>query len=143
MYIKQLSIFLENRPGRMLEVSRALSEEGINILSLCVADTSDYGLLRAVVSNQERALEILKGKGFSALMTEVLAVKLERKVGELERLLEILNTGAVNVEYLYIVNTPAASLVLKVSEPEKAAAAMKAAGVELAGEEIYRLDSVG
>ena len=143
MYIKQLSIFLENRLGRMLEVSRALSEEGINILSLCVADTSDYGLLRAVVSNPERALEILKGKGFSALMTEVLAVKLERKVGELERLLEILNTGAVNVEYLYIVNTPAASLVLKVSEPEKAAAAMKAAGVELAGEEIYRLDSVG
>ena len=143
MYIKQLSIFLENRPGRMLEVSRALSEEGINILSLCVADTIDYGLLRAVVSNPERALEILKGKGFSALMTEVLAVKLERKVGELERLLEILNTGAVNVEYLYIVNTPAASLVLKVSEPERAAAAMKAAGVELAGEEIYRLDSVG
>ena len=143
MYIKQLSIFLENRPGRMLEVSRALSEEGINILSLCVADTSDYGLLRAVVSNPERALEILKGKGFSALMTEVLAVKLERKVGELERLLEILNTGAVNVEYLYIVNTPAASLVLKVSEPERAAAAMKAAGVELVGEEIYRLDSVG
>ncbi len=143
MYIKQLSIFLENRLGRMLEVSRALSEEGINILSLCVADTSDYGLLRAVVSNPERALEILKGKGFSALMTEVLAVKLERKVGELERLLEILNTGAVNVEYLYIVNTPAASLVLKVSEPERAAAAMKAAGVELAGEEIYRLDSVG
>ena len=143
MYIKQLSFFLENRLGRMLEVSRALSEEGINILSLCVADTSDYGLLRAVVSNPERALEILKGKGFSALMTEVLAVKLERKVGELERLLEILNTGAVNVEYLYIVNTPAASLVLKVSEPERAAAAMKAAGVELAGEEIYRLDSVG
>ena len=143
MYIKQLSIFLENRPGRMLEVSRALSEEGINILSLCVADTSDYGLPGAVVSNPEMALEILKGKGFSALMTEVLAVKLERKVGELERLLEILNTGAVNVEYLYIVNTPAASLVLKVSEPERAAAAMKAAGVELAGEEIYRLDSVG
>ena len=143
MYIKQLSIFLENRPGRMLEVSRALSEEGINILSLCVADTSDYGLLRAVVSNPDKALGILKAKGFSALMTEVLAVKLERKVGELERLLEILNAGAVNVEYLYIVNTPAASLVLKVSEPEKAAAAMKAAGVELAGEEIYRLDSVG
>ena len=143
MYIKQLSIFLENRLGRMLEVSRALSEEGINILSLCVADTSDYGLLRAVVSNPERALEILKGKGFSALMTEVLAVKLERKVGELERLLEILNTGAVNVEYLYIVNTPAASLVLKVSGPERAAAAMKAAGVELAGGEIYRLGSVG
>ena len=59
MYIKQLSIFLENRLGRMLEVSRALSEEGINILSLCVADTSNYGLLRAVVSNPGRALEIL------------------------------------------------------------------------------------
>ncbi len=141
MYVKQLSIFLENQYGRMLEVSRALSEEGINILSLCVADTSDYGLLRAVVSQPERALEILKAKGFSALMTEVLAVKLERKVGELERLLEILTEAAINVEYLYIVNTPAASLVIKASDPQKAAAALKAAGIQLAGEEIYRLDS--
>lgn len=140
MYIRQVSIFLENRYGRMREVSQALSEEGINMVAFCMADTSDYGLLRTVVSEPERAVEVLKEKGFSAVTTEVLAVKLERKVGELERFLEILSDSAINVEYIYIVNTPVASLVFKPSDLKKAAEAITAAGICLVGEEIYSVD---
>ena len=80
MFIKQLSVFIENREGRLGEVLTALKDSNINIVSLSLADTSDYGMLRMVTCNPEEAKKVLKEKGFSAKLTDVIAVKLEHKV---------------------------------------------------------------
>ena len=87
MYLNQLSVFIENRDGRLEQVLEALKEENINIISLSLADSSDYGLLRMIVSNPEKGKEVLKAKGFSAMLTSVLGVKLSHQVGQLQTLL--------------------------------------------------------
>ena len=80
MYVKQLSVFIENREGRLFDVLETLKEGNINIVSLALADTSDYGLLRLIVSDSAKAKQVLRDKGFSAMLTEVLAVKLPHNV---------------------------------------------------------------
>ena len=87
MFVKQLTIFLENRAGSLEEVTAALKNHNVNILSLSLADTSEYGLLRLIVSDPELGRDVLKENGFSAMLTEVIAVKLENKVGMLQQLL--------------------------------------------------------
>ena len=77
MFVKQLSVFIENREGRLEQVTEVLKEENINILSLSMADTTEYGMLRMIVSDPEKARNGLREKGFSAMLTDVLAVKLE------------------------------------------------------------------
>lgn len=129
--MKQLSIFLENRAGRLEEVLRVLTEENINILSLSMADTSEYGMLRLLVSDPEKGRAALKERGFSATLTDVLALKMEHKVGELHRVLRILCEAGVNIEYMYALctETDEAAMALKVSDLEMAEALMKDAGV--------------
>ena len=87
MFINQVSVFIENRTGRLDEVLESLKEADINIISLSLADSSEYGLLRMIVSEPERAKEVLKAKDFSAMLTPVLGVKLSHKVGQLQVLL--------------------------------------------------------
>ena len=89
MFIKQLSVFIENREGRLEEVLKTLKEKDVNIVSLSLADSSDYGMLRMVVANPEGALSALKESGFSAMLTDVLAVKLDHKAGQLQEVLDI------------------------------------------------------
>ncbi len=129
--MKQLSIFLENRAGRLEEVLRVLAEEHINILSLSMADTSEYGMLRLLVSDPEKGREALKTKGFSATLTDVLALKMDHKVGELHRVLRILCDAGVNIEYMYALctETDEAAMALKVSDLERAGKLMSEAGV--------------
>lgn len=129
--MKQLSIFLENRAGRLEEVLRVLTEENINILSLSMADTSEYGMLRLLVSDPEKGRAALKARGFSATLTDVLALKMEHKVGELHRVLRILCEAGVNIEYMYALctETDEAAMALKVSDLGLAEALMKDAGV--------------
>lgn len=129
--MKQLSIFLENRAGRLEEVLRVLAEEHINILSLSMADTSEYGMLRLLVSDPEKGRAALKTKGFSATLTDVLALKMDHKVGELHRVLRILCEADVNIEYMYALctETDEAAMALKVSDLEKAGKLMSEAGV--------------
>lgn len=129
--MKQLSIFLENRAGRLEEVLRVLAEEHINILSLSMADTSEYGMLRLLVSDPEKGRAALKTKGFSATLTDVLALKMDHKVGELHRVLRILCDAGVNIEYMYALctETDEAAMALKVSDLEKAGKLMSEAGV--------------
>lgn len=140
MYIKQLSVFVENRTGMLQDVAEVLSAHGINIVSLSMADTSEFGLLRILVSDPEKACVVLREANFSAVLTDVIAVKFPSRVGMLERFLKILSNAQINVEYMYIVNTEGASMVVKASDPEKAVAAIKEAGIDLAGEEVYHLD---
>jgi hypothetical protein len=101
MSVKQISVFLENKKGRLAEVTKTLSHEKINIRALSLADTADFGVLRIIVDNPDRSLTVLKSHGFVAQVTEVIAVEVEDKPGGLARILEVLDQDNVNVEYMY------------------------------------------
>jgi hypothetical protein len=101
MIIKQLSVFLENRSGRLTEVTAALASENINITAQCVADTSDFGVLRMVVSDPERARTVLSARGFSVSLTEVLCLTTPNVPGALHRALEILSNCGISIDYMY------------------------------------------
>ncbi len=133
MFIKQLSVFIENREGRLEQVLDTLKEENINIISLALADSSDYGLLRMIVSDSEKGKAALKNKGFSAMLTPVLAVKLSHQVGQLQVLLSEICKAGINIEYTYALATgnDDASIVIKTADLEKAAEVLKNTGVEL------------
>lgn len=132
MFIKQLSVFIENRQGRLEEVTEALVQEKINILSLSMADTTEYGMLRMVVSNPEQAKDALKAKGFSAMLTDVLAVKLQDKVGELHKMTHILCSQGLNIEYMYaLASANRVAMIVKASDGESAAKAILKGGLEL------------
>ena len=99
--IDQLSIFLENRAGRLAEVTHCLAEAGINIRALSLADTSDFGILRLLVSDVDRAKTELKQKGFTLGTNRVVAVQLDDQPGGLDRVMQMLSKSNVNVEYMY------------------------------------------
>ena len=145
MFIKQLSVFIENREGRLGEVLTALKDNNINIISLSLADTSDYGMLRMVTSSPDEAKKVLKESGFSAKLTDVLAVKLEHKVGELQEVLEIICKAGINVEYMYALATKNddATIVIKTSNAEEAALLLQKEGAEfLTSKEIEELSNM-
>jgi hypothetical protein len=101
MRVEQISIFLENRAGRLAEITRVLGEAGINIRALSLADTSDFGILRLIVNDNEKAKAVLKEQGFTVGTTNVVAVEVEDKPGGLNSILEILSKENINVEYMY------------------------------------------
>jgi hypothetical protein len=101
MKVKQLSIFMENRAGRMAEIARQLGEARINIRALSLADTSDFGILRLIVNDVDKAMKILKDSGHTVSLTEVVAVEVPDSPGGLASVLEPLRDAGVNVEYMY------------------------------------------
>ncbi len=101
MPVKQISVFLENKSGRLAEATTTLSREKINIRALSLADTADFGVLRLIVDSPDRAVSALKARGFVAQVTEVIAVEVEDRPGGLAHILEVLDSDNVNVEYLY------------------------------------------
>src|SRR5512144_2171416 len=101
MKVEQISVFIENKSGRLAEITRILAEAGINIRALSLADTSDFGILRLIVNDNDKAKEVLKQHGFTVGKTDVVAVEVEDRPGGLHKLLNILYTANVNVEYMY------------------------------------------
>jgi hypothetical protein len=101
MIVEQISIFLENKAGRLLEVTRALSAARINIRALSLADTSDFGILRLIVDDTEKAKAILKEHGLTVGRTNVVAVEVVDQPGGLDRILQVLGGAGINVEYMY------------------------------------------
>jgi hypothetical protein len=101
MKVNQISVFLENKAGRLSEVTAILSEAGINIRALSLADTSDFGVLRLIVNDSDKALQALKNNGFSVGVTEVVAVEVTDQPGGLHHILSLLHASAINVEYMY------------------------------------------
>jgi hypothetical protein len=101
MIIKQLSIFLENKSGRLTEVLQTLGEEKINITALTIADTSEYGILRLVVSEPEKALKVLKERQFSANLTDVLSIATPSEAGSFAMALKLLSDEGISIEYMY------------------------------------------
>jgi len=101
MQVEQISVLLENRAGRLAEVSAILAEAGVNIRALSLADTSDFGVLRLIVDNNEKAMETLKIAGFTVGKTNVVAVEVEDRPGGLHKILDVLFKSGINVEYMY------------------------------------------
>jgi len=99
--VKQISIFIENRSGRLREVTEVLGGNGINIRALSLADTSDYGILRLIVDQPDKALTVLKKANFTLSETDVIAVEVKDEPGGLARVLAILGNAGINVEYMY------------------------------------------
>ena len=133
MFINQLTVFIENRTGRLDDVLEALKEAGINIISLSLADTSEYGLLRMIVSDAEKAKAALKAKDITAMLTPVLGVKLSHQVGQLQVLLAEICKAGINIEYTYALATGSddASIVIKTADLKAAAEVLVGTGVEL------------
>ena len=101
MFLKQLSIFIENREGRLEKVTETLAANGINIVCISLADTSEYGLLRMIVSDPDKGKQILKENGFSAMLTNVVAVKIPHSFGSLHTITKELSVQELNIEYMY------------------------------------------
>ncbi len=144
MFIKQLTVFIENREGRLEKVSETLKANDINISSLSLADTSEYGLLRMIVSDPEKAKKVLKESGFSAMLTDVIAVRIADKVGMLQALLKALSDKTLNIEYMYALTNGSddAAMIIKVNNPENAVEAIKCSNLELVTpEEAYKMNN--
>ncbi len=101
MKVEQISIFIENKSGRLAEITRVLGEAGVNIRALSLADTSDFGILRLIVNDCEKANAVLKEKGFTVNKTEVVAVEVPDRPGGLSQILQALDRENINVEYMY------------------------------------------
>jgi len=143
MLIKQLSVFIENRDGRLEQVTETLKDNNINIVSASLADTAEYGMFRMVVSNPEKARLVLKEAGFSAKLTDVIAVGLSQKIGMLHQLFKVLVEASISVEYMYALSTGAnGSMIIKVSDLEKALVALQENNFDiLSAEQAYIINN--
>ena len=143
MKVEQISVFLENKAGRLAEVTRVLGEAGINIRALSLADTTDFGILRLIVDQYTRAREVLKGKGFTVGMTEVVAVEVPDRPGGLGLVLQILAKAGVNVEYMcaFVQHSGKnAVIIFRFDNLEQAIELLQKEGIHIyKGEEVYRL----
>ncbi len=143
MRVEQISIFLENKSGRLAEVTSVLAAAGVNIRALSLADTADFGILRLIVDRIDRAKQALKDNGFTIGKTEVLALEVPDRPGGLGEILRVLGAAGINVEYMYAFvqrSRDNAIVIFRFDELEKAIQALTTAGVRvLRGEELYAL----
>jgi hypothetical protein len=134
--VKQVSIFLENRAGRLYEVTRLLASSGLNIRALSLADTSYFGILRLIVDDPEKALEILRKEHFTVSAAEVVAIEIDDKPGSLAGILGIFKEQAINVEYMYafLARKPdKAILIFRFDDNEAVVKKLTAVGINLIG----------
>jgi hypothetical protein len=134
MKIHQLSLFLENKPGRLMEPCRLLAGAGISIRTLSVADTQQFGILRMIVSDWQTATALLKEVGYVINVTEVLAVEVPDRPGGLAGILEIFEDSGINIEYMYAFTfgrQGKAVLIFCFDKPDEAIARLQAAGVDV------------
>ncbi|PKM81256.1 MAG: amino acid-binding protein [Firmicutes bacterium HGW-Firmicutes-13] len=144
MKVSQLSVFLENKSGRLAEVTKVLGENDINIRALSIADTTDFGILRLIVDKPKESYEILKKESFVVSETEVIAVCIPDKPGGLAGVLSHLEENSINIEYLYafVGNTSSknALVIFRVEDCDKAVEVLKANGVQVVGgEKVYTM----
>jgi hypothetical protein len=139
MTLRQISVFLENKKGRLSEVVSLVAREKINIRALALADTADFGVLRLIVNDTEKCFAALKQAGFVAQKTEVVAVEVADRPGGLQRVLSVFDREGLNIEYMYaFVERKAdnAIVIFRLDQPEKAAKALAAEGMSVLAEEV-------
>lgn len=143
MTLKQVSVFLENKKGRLAEVAGLIAREGINIRALSLADTTDFGVLRLIVNDPEKCFEALRRNDFVAQQTEVIAVEVEDKPGGLGKVLDVFDRNGINIEYMYAFvekKTAAAIVVFRIDDPGRALEVLVKGGISvLSAEEIRGL----
>jgi hypothetical protein len=144
MFVKQISVFMENRAGRLEEITGFLAKAGINIRALSLADTSDFGILRLIVDNPDKTHEILKKEGFTVRENEVIATEVEDKPGGLHDILTLFGKSGISIEYMYAFlerkHQNRAVLVIRVESAAKAVKTLQDAGKHLlSAQEIYSL----
>lgn len=134
MLVKQISVFLENKSGRLAEVTKILARENINISALSIADTTDFGVLRLIVNQPEKAESVLKENSFTVSCTSVIAIGVKDEPGGLASALEILEKEAIGIEYMYAFvgkKTDEALVILRVDSPEKAVITLENSNINL------------
>ena len=143
MKVQQISVFLENKSGRLAELTNVLGKAAINIRALSIADTSDFGILRLIVNKPEEAFRILKDDGFSVSITDVIAVEVQDEPGGLARVLGILQSAGINIEYLYAFlekSSNDALVVFRVEQVDEAVELLAKRSVNvLRGSDVYKL----
>ena len=132
MFAKQLTVFIENRTGRLCDVLGVLKQNDVNVLSLSLADTTEFGLLRLIVDRPEVGKEKLAENGFSSLLSDVSIIKIPHKVGSLQELLRAIDESGVNIEYMYglSVDGDDAYVVLKTNDVNKVDTILASHGIE-------------
>jgi hypothetical protein len=138
--IQQLSVFLENREGRLDDVLKVLARNDVNIVALSLADTSDYGMLRMIVSDPHKGRAALKEAGITAMLTDVVALRVPHATGSLSNAMHQIVEGEVNVEYMYaFANGPDAAAVLKSDDAARVIDILKGSGFDVyTADEAYR-----
>lgn len=143
MRVKQISVFLENKSGRLAKVTETLGQHDINIRALSIADTSDFGILRLIVNKPDEAYKILKDGGFTVSATDVIAVEVDDRPGGLARVLKVMDAKGINIEYLYAFlekSSKDALVVFRVDQVDDAIAALHGTGINiLKGDDVYGL----
>ncbi|MGE5645376.1 MAG: amino acid-binding protein [Acidobacteriota bacterium] len=141
MKVQQLSVFLENQPNQIVKPCRLLAGEGVNIWTMSVADTKQFGILRMIVSDWQRARQLLEGAGYVVNVTEVVAIEVPDEPGGLARLLDVLDDSPVNVEYMYsfaLGRRDAAVMIFRFDDPDAALELLQKAGINVVdGVELY------
>lgn len=143
MKVEQISVFLENRAGRLSDVTRTLAEAGINIRALSLADTSDFGILRLIVTDHEKAKKVLKENGFTVGRTTVVPVEVMDTPGGLHTILDVLSSNQINVEYMYAFVQQSgknAVLIFRFDRTDQAIEVLQKNGVKIiSGDELYNI----
>jgi hypothetical protein len=141
MLVKQISVFLENKEGRVAQVTKILSEADINIRALSIADTTEFGILRLIVDKPEDAEKSLRDEGFTVSITEVIAISIEDEPGGLAKALEVLHRDRISVEYIYAFiskTSHKANVILRVEDCDRAIETLTEGGfLVLKASEVY------
>lgn len=139
MLIKQISVFVENKPGKMADIMKILADNNIDVSALSIADTTDFGVLRMIVADAALAKKVLNDAGVVVKTTDVLAVSMEDKPGGLAAILNVINDGETTIDYMYAFagrGKAGAMVVIKSNAPEKAIELLENAGFKTADAEM-------
>ena len=143
MKVEQITVFLENQSGRLADVASILAAAGVNIRALSLADSADFGILRLIVNDTDKATQVLKAQGFTVAKTEVVGVQVPDRPGGLAEILNAMKGKQVNVEYMYaFVHKSAvdATIIFRFDDLEKGIACLRQAGIKiLQGEDLYSM----
>lgn len=141
--VKQISVFLENKGGRLAEVTKTLGDSGINIRALSIADTKDFGILRLIVNDPDRACTVLKEAEFTVSERDVLAIGIDDEAGALSKALGVLQQNDIVIEYMYAFSGKSGDkplVILKLSDNDKAIKVLRDNGISvIEAEEVYKL----
>ena len=139
MLVKQLSVFMENRPGRLYKLTHALGREGIDFVTLSIADTKDYGIVRFIARDNDRAYRVLKEAGFTVGPTELIGVEVSEKPNALAEVIALLEEANINIEYLYsfvLTNHNSAKILMRVEKTQEAVDLLTSKNIKLLSEKI-------